>query len=734
MSVYRKILLVILAAGLLLALLLALLSTQVLLKRVEAAEAAWVADKVHFAEDYLSGELAAMERQMSDWAAWDDAYAFMAKRDPRFIASSYTLPTFINNRWDAIVFLDKAGKVAAGMKISPDRKALVPVSEAEADLCRRVQARLRPEATREGVNGWLSISGQPCFISAHNIITSDYTGPSRGAMVGWRALSPDEVARMRQVSHLDLSLVPASDASAVDMPSRVGVRAVDSQRILGLRLYEDVFGQPLLTAQVALHRDMRGNFIDTLVWFLASFALGMLAIGLLAMALLQRLVLSRLSALHDHLALVESTRELSRRAPAAGNDEVSRLSRAANNLLQALQEDIEARERLMDERRRMDEQVRRMQKFENLGVLAGGIAHDFNNLLAGLFSYLEVGRVALDKGELERARACLEKGTAVGHRATDLTQQLLTFSKGGAPLKRVADLGDLIKREVEFSLSGSAVRPRLALAADLWLCSMDVSQVAQVIDNLVINARQAMAGAGTLQVEAGNLAPGRPLPSSLAEGPYVWASFSDQGQGIPEDLLPHIFDPFFTTKSGGTGLGLAIAYSVLERHGGAITASNSPQGGAVLTLYLPALPQASRAELHPAAPAAPPEGGSARILVMDDEADGRDSLVLTLETLGYQAQGAPDGRSAVEAWRRGQEQGRPFQAVIMDLTIPGGMGGREAMARLLELDPAARGIVSSGYTEEGVLQDIQRHGFMASLQKPYEIAQLRETLRTVLGQ
>jgi signal transduction histidine kinase len=733
MSVYRKILLIILAAGLLLALLLALLSTTVLLKRVEAAESAWVADKVHFAEDYLAGELAAMERQMSDWAAWDDAYAFMVKRDPKFIASSYTLPTFINNRWDAIVFLDKAGGVAAGMKTSLDRKALVPVSGEEAELCRRVQARLKPDATREGVNGWMSIGGQPCFISAHNIITSDYTGPSRGAMVGWRVLSPAEVARMRQVSHLDLSLVPAADAPPVDPASRVGVQALDSQRILGLRFYEDVFGKPLLVAQVALHRDMRANFIDTLAWFLASFVLGMLAIGLLTMALLQRLVLRRLSALHDHLAQVEKSRELNRRVPETGNDEVSRLSMATNRLLQALQEDMEARVRLMDERRRMDEQVRRMQKFENLGVLAGGIAHDFNNLLAGLFSYLEVGRLALERGELERARACLDKGVAVGRRATDLTQQLLTFSKGGAPLKRVADLAGLLKREVDFSLSGSGVRARLALDPDLWLCSMDESQVAQVIDNLVINARQAMPGAGTLQVEAGNLAPGRPLPLSLAEGPYVWASFTDQGPGIPEGVLAHVFDPFFTTKAGGTGLGLAIAFSVLERHGGAITASNSPQGGAVFTFYLPAMPGATRAEIKDEARAVPLAGGTARILVMDDEADVRDSLVMTLEALGYQALGVPDGRAAVEAWMRGQEQGQPFQAVIMDLTIPGGMGGREAMARLLELDPAVRGIVSSGYTEEGVLQDIRGHGFMASLQKPYEIAQLRETLRSVLG-
>jgi signal transduction histidine kinase/ActR/RegA family two-component response regulator len=544
---------------------------------------------------------------------------------------------------------------------------------------------------------------------------------------------------MRQVAHLDLDLLPVDSPLLFGCAIRPGVasvHALDSRRIRGLLLYQDIFGRPLAAAQVTLPRDMRTNFITTLGWFVASFLLGMLAIGLLTMTLLQRLVLQRLSALHDHLTQVEKSRELTRRVPETGHDEVSRLSKATNHLLQSLQEDLEARERLTEERRRMDEQVRRMQKFENLGVLAGGIAHDFNNLLAGLFSYLEVGRIALARGELDRARVCLDKCAAVGHRATDLTQQLLTFSKGGAPLKRVADLGSLLKREVEFSLSGSGIRPRFALAEDLWLCSMDENQIAQVIDNLVINARQAMPGDGTLLVAAGNLALGRPLSPSLGEGPYAWVSISDQGMGIPTEVLPRIFDPFFTTKSGGTGLGLAIAFRVLERHDGTITVANNAQGGAIFTFYLPALPKAMRSEIRPGAlgVAAAQPAGTGRILVMDDEADVRDSLVMTLETLGYQAQSVADGRAALAAWQHGRDTGQPFRAVIMDLTIPGGMGGREAMAQLLRIDPAARGIVSSGYTEEDVLQDIRQYGFLACLQKPYDIAQLRETLRTVLGQ
>ncbi len=379
-------------------------------------------------------------------------------------------------------------------------------------------------------------------------------------------------------------------------------------------------------------------------------------------------------------------------------------------------------------RKKMESELLKMQKLESLGLLAGGIAHDFNNILTGIIGNITLAKLNAGPethlfGKLaETERACM--------RAKDLTQQLLTFAKGGAPIKKTLPLSGLIREAVRFTLRGANVGCRFDIADDLFPVDADEGQITQVINNLVINAQQAMPDGGELRVTAENLGDGPPSGLPLRPGPYVTVAIRDQGPGIAPDQLEKIFDPYFTTKKTGSGLGLAVVYSIVKKHGGHISASSEPDGGAAFTLLLP------RARAAEPPPDPKPERiipGQGRILVMDDEQTVRLVLGEMLRFLGYDPAFAVDGAEAIDAYKTAMREGRPFNAVIMDLTIPGGMGGLEAIGRLREIDPQVRAIVSSGYASDAVVADFRKHGFSGVLSKPYQMEALSELLSSLTG-
>ena len=310
-------------------------------------------------------------------------------------------------------------------------------------------------------------------------------------------------------------------------------------------------------------------------------------------------------------------------------------------------------------------------------------------------------------------RACL--------RAEGLTQQLLTFSKGGAPIKKAASVVELIHETVEFALRGSNVKSYYDLPDDIWPVNVDEGQISQVINNLIINADQAMPNGGTVTLRVGNveLGPDDPLP--LPEGQYVRLSVRDTGVGIEEDSLVRIFDPYYTTKEGGSGLGLATTYSIIMRHEGHISVESSPGQGTTFHVYLPAITGGMPMESF-----GHEEVGASigKVLMMDDEEMIRDSVVVGLQALGYDAESASDGAEALEVYKRALDSHEPFDVVIMDVTVPGGMGGVEAIKQLLRLDPAAKAVVSSGYSNDPVMSDYGSYGFKGVITKPYEIQDL----------
>ncbi len=382
------------------------------------------------------------------------------------------------------------------------------------------------------------------------------------------------------------------------------------------------------------------------------------------------------------------------------------------------------------ERKKIDDELLKAKKLESIGELAGGIAHDFNNQLLGILGNVSIAKSGLR--EDERLFWILSQIEKAALRTKDLTKQLLTFSRGGYPVREAANVEQIIKDSAALTLKGTDVECTFHVKNGVKQVEMDVGQIAQVFNNVILNARHAMAGKGHMDITVENVAQGD--SGALPNGDYVKITVEDTGPGIGEDVLPRIFDPFFTTKEKASGLGLAISYSVVKKHGGSISAASKNGKGAVFFICLPA--SAPGAPIHAVKEETPSfvKGGArkGKVLVMDDEEVVRDVSGEMLNLLGYDAEFAADGKIAVDVYRRALEAGAPFAAVIMDLTVPGGMGGREAMEKLLEIDPRVKAIVSSGYSKDPVMSDFTKYGFSAVIAKPYRVAEFGKVVKGVV--
>ncbi len=379
------------------------------------------------------------------------------------------------------------------------------------------------------------------------------------------------------------------------------------------------------------------------------------------------------------------------------------------------------------DRKASEENIRKAQKLESLGILAAGIAHDFNNILTVIMGNITL--CMLNPSDTSLVTGNLKAAEEAVSRAKDLTRLFLTFSKTSVPVKKTIDLVNLLQNAVTFAVSGSAVRKEFQLSQDLWPVEVDEGQITQVVNNLVINAVQAMPGGGVLSIRASNEIVDESGLLPLKKGNYVKVSFSDTGQGIPEENLGRIFDPYFSTREMASGLGLAIAYSIISKHGGFIDVSSKKGEGSVFTVYLPA---SSDAIYHEPDERQTDISGKGRILVMDDD-DGVLAIAEKFITyLGYDFQLARDGAEAVTMYAAARESGNPYNAVILDLTVPGGMSGKDCVARLRELDPGVRAILSSGYINDPVVINFHDYGFRDVITKPYRIDELGRILNRVL--
>jgi len=379
------------------------------------------------------------------------------------------------------------------------------------------------------------------------------------------------------------------------------------------------------------------------------------------------------------------------------------------------------------DKRRMEEELLKAEKLQSVGVLAGGLAHDFNNLLTAVLGNISMAKMYVDNRS--KAFARLTEAESASRRATDLTYQLLTFSKGGAPVKKTTSISDIIRESANFTLSGTTIAPQFSVSESVWPVDVDAGQMSQVFNNLIINAIQAMPHGGTIAFTVENTVLSENSFATLPPGSYVRISVQDSGSGIPEEHITKIFDPYFTTKQHGSGLGLASVYSIVKRHDGHITIESKPGQGATFRIYLPA---AGNGAAESAAGDATVVDGRGKILVMDDEQIVRDISGDMLQALGYDVDYATNGSEAIAMYRHARETNKPFQAVIMDLTIPGGMGGKDAIEQLLSLDPDVKAIVSSGYSNDPIMADYKTYGFKGVIIKPYSIDAFSKMLRDVI--
>ncbi|HPP95917.1 MAG TPA: PAS domain S-box protein [Spirochaetota bacterium] len=376
-----------------------------------------------------------------------------------------------------------------------------------------------------------------------------------------------------------------------------------------------------------------------------------------------------------------------------------------------------------------DKLLQNAQKLESLGVLAGGIAHDFNNLLAGIFGYLELIKIYALNSELQKITSSADKALSVMSRAKFLTQQLLTFARGGAPQKSLLNINDILESSVDVAFNGTGVIGELDVSTGLWSCSADKAQFCQVIDNLLINSIQSMPNGGVVTVEAENfLNKGDKKIPSIPEGEYIKISVKDNGIGIPSEIMPRLFDPFFTTKKDHTGLGLSIAYSIVTRHGGTIVPESDGVSGSTFSIYFPSDSGKDRKYQGDSAEGYGKFQG--RVLVMDDEPFVLETTEKILSSLGFSVDTARNGNEAIEMYMEAKDK-EPFTLLILDLTIKGGMGGQETLDYIRKIDSSVLAIAASGYSSLPVMSDPSSYGFIGKLEKPYKIEDMVELIKDI---
>ena len=383
------------------------------------------------------------------------------------------------------------------------------------------------------------------------------------------------------------------------------------------------------------------------------------------------------------------------------------------------------------EQKKHEKEQLKMEKLESLGLLAGGIAHDFNNILTGVMGNISFAQMFLDSSH--KSYKPLVEAEKASRRATELAHQLLTFARGGEPIRKVISLQQIVNETVELVLRGSNIKGIVQIPDSIHGIDADEGQMCQVLHNIIINASQAMPGGGTLTVSAQNETLAATNTLYLPPGRYVQLTISDQGCGIPDDVMKRIFDPYFTTKPAGNGLGLASAHSIINRHGGRIGARSTAGEGATFTIHLPSIGETYAKYQTDSVTQDVDDHTGGSILVMDDEEMIRDMTTQMLEYLGYQATTCASGAEAVTRYKAAGDSGTPFSAVIMDLTIPGGMGGKDAAEQILAIDPQARLIVSSGYSNDPIMSDYRAYGFTGAVAKPYNIKELGQLISDLLS-
>ncbi len=383
------------------------------------------------------------------------------------------------------------------------------------------------------------------------------------------------------------------------------------------------------------------------------------------------------------------------------------------------------------EKIRIEEELLKVRKLESVGILAGGIAHDFNNILTGIFGNLEIAKMKI--GKEHPSYKFIETADKALERAVNLTKQLLTFAKGGEPILGVVDLESIVINTVNFNLSGSKIKANYEIPKNLWKIKADKGQISQVLSNLIINAKEAMPYGGNIYIKGENVKIAKDNLMNIAPGNYVRLSIRDEGIGISNKHIDKIFDPYFTTKQAGSGLGLAITHSIIKKHGGDIKVESIIDKGTIFTIYIPVAEESLEKKEYKEEKFIKKTENRYKILVMDDEEFIRDIAKEMLSEIGYTVETVKNGKEAIDLYKKAKQDGKPFDLIIMDLTIPGSFGGKETISEILKFDKNVKAIVSSGYSTDPIMANYEKYGFKGRLAKPFNFDQLKEVVSDILS-
>ena len=383
------------------------------------------------------------------------------------------------------------------------------------------------------------------------------------------------------------------------------------------------------------------------------------------------------------------------------------------------------------ERKKMEHEIIKAQKLDSIGMLAGGIAYEFNNLLTLIIGNISLAKLNLNNNNLNKVYDKLSIAEKACNSAKSASHQLLSYAKGGYPIKRIVSILPILKESVEISLAGSNVRCEYSTQESLYPVEIDENQISQVVNNLLINSKQAMQEGGTVFINVENCNIENNQHDFLHQGNYIKLSIRDKGDGIPDNVLPKIYDPFFSTKTYGIGLGLTTCSSIIKKHDGLITVESQLGEGTIFNVYLPALPSNVMFEHEQDHDSIKING---RVLIMDDDDLIQDIINEKLSDIGYDIEFASEGNEAIEKYKKARINNQPFDAVILDLIIPGGIGGKEVLGKLIEIDPKTKAIALSAYSDDPAILDCVSYGYKSSISKPFELDELCEVLHKVINQ
>lgn len=737
MSIYLKTFIVLILSLILTTLTLSYFSKDIVLNSFVELENYYSERNLQRITHFIESDVKALDTITLDWGGWDDAYQFVQDKNKEFIRSNLVDGTFETTGLNFILFYDKEKQLVKGKYYDQEQSQSINIPNALLQTI--VKSPLLNHAeTTSFYRGIVLAQQTPYLISSRPIITSDKKGPIQGALLMGYKIDQNyiDILSEKSLSNIKLELY-----NREDLPSELNqikhslfsekptlIKPFSEEKLCCFSIINDIEEEPIFILQADMPREIYQAGLKAFKYLIFSIFVVSILFCSLTLFLIHKFILSRISFLRSKVSEIGKSGNIKDKVSLPGKDEVSNLASEINKMLFKIDH---SKQEITKTHNLVEEERIKSNKFKSLGVLASGLAHDFNNILTSIMTNITLAKLLGPTEPTWKER--LDEAENACRQSKHLTQELLTFSKGSTPIKKVISLEDLIESTANLCLRGSNVSLNLTSNEDQLSIEADASQIGQVISNLVINAQQSMPNGGNISIECQQVSDTerKELEYLKPTQNYVKITIQDTGIGIPKEIIDKIFDPYFTTKQKGSGLGLATSFFIIKKHDGFIDVDSTPGLGTTFTLYLPST---TKKRLKKDTSSLKLVHGKGHILIMDDDEEILRSLAILLNRLGFQVNTAKNGDEAIAQYKKAFLQKNPYELVILDLTIQGGKGGKETVKELLKIDPKANVIVTSGYSTDAVFSEYENYGFKGIMPKPYSLEEINTVLNKTMHQ